>query len=332
LPGAEVCIEGSPLTITAPDGEDKLCLLAQQGFTRLSFGVQSFDDAVLKYAGRGYRRDVAIHASQVANSVFDNWNLDLIQGLYKGSPMEVWQNLQVLSELKPPHLTWYHGRFANRPQGDWLSSEERGAGFEDETETLLGRMLIWQQMAALGYGRCDGNRFVRARRFADPFKKVRVSASSDLVGVGVSSYSHVGSVQGEDGCRGYVFRNDASIRTYVDRVLSDDVPIVAGRIIDDDELLAKSYATGLRTGRVADAALCAIAARRPRLSTLYRTQTDRLAALGVLDPYADDEGRGGLRLSELGRLFEDETLALFFSPSVRRALTGTRIKAVAEVV
>ena len=330
LPGAEVCIEGSPLTITAPDGEDKLRRLAAQGFTRLSFGVQSFDDTVLKYAGRGYRREVAVRAAELAAAVFDNWNLDLIQGLYKGSPAETWQNLQVLSDLRPAHLTWYHGRFANRPQGEWYQSEDRRAGFEDEADTLLGRMLIWQGMAALGYHRCDGNRFVRASHYADPFKKVRTSASRDLLGVGVSSYSHVGAAPGADGCRGYVFRNDASIRTYVDRVSSGSAPIVTGRVIDDEELLAMSYATGLRAGRVEDAALRAIAARLPRLSAQYRAQADRLAALGVLESYSDDEGREGLRLTELGRLFEDETQALFFSPSVRRALACAHVEVSAE--
>lgn len=320
LPGAEVCIEGSPLTITAPDGKDKLRLLAANGFTRLSFGAQSFDDAVLKFAGRGHRREVAIHAAEIAAQVFDNWNIDLIQGLYKGSPAEVWENLQVLAELRPAHLTWYHGRFAGRPQGDWYQSEDRHAGFESETETLLGRMLIWQGMAAMGYHRCDGNRFVRASHYTDPFKKVRTSPSRDLLGIGVSSYSHVGTLPAAGGRGGYVFRNDTGIRTYVERMASGGAPIVAGRIIDDAELLAASYATGLRGRRIEDAALRAIAARTPRLSAQYRAQADRLVACGVLEPCTDGDGCDGLRLTELGRLFEDETLALFFSPAVRRAL------------
>ena len=99
-PGAEVCIEGSPLTITAPGGEDKLRFLKEQGFTRLSVGVQSFDDAVLKYAARGYKREVPIRASRIAAQVFDNWNLDLIQGLYKGSPSETWETAGI-AEIRP---------------------------------------------------------------------------------------------------------------------------------------------------------------------------------------------------------------------------------------
>jgi oxygen-independent coproporphyrinogen III oxidase len=73
LAGAEFCIEGSPLTVTAPDGEDKLRSLKEQGITRLSFGVQSFDDEVLKYAARGYKRNIPIRACAIASGIFENW-------------------------------------------------------------------------------------------------------------------------------------------------------------------------------------------------------------------------------------------------------------------
>lgn len=324
LSGAEMCIEGSPLTITAPGGGEKLRFLKENGFTRLSFGVQSFDDTVLKYAARGYKSDLPIRAAQIVSGIFDNWNLDLIQGLYKGSPTETWLNLQVIAELRPAHLTWYHGRFADRPQGEWYQSEDRHGSFEDEQATLLGRMLIWQGMAALGYQQTDGNRFVRAHRYTDPFKKVRTSSSRDLLGVGAASYSHFGSKPAAGDCRGYVFRNDTRIRAYADRVLSSGISIATGRVIDDEEFLAMSYATGLRNGRVENSALRAIAVSKPQLSAHYRELVGRLIAIGILTPYEDSEGEDGLRLTELGRLFEDEALALFFSPAVKRALTVRR--------
>jgi coproporphyrinogen III oxidase-like Fe-S oxidoreductase len=320
LSGAEVCIEGSPLTITAPSGEDKLRFLKEQGVTRLSFGIQSFDDTVLKYAARGYKRDLAIRACSIAGQVFENWNLDLIQGLYKGSPSETWHNLISIAETRPAHVTWYHGRFADRPQGHWYKMESKHASFEDEFATLLGRMLIWQEMVMLGYHQTDGNRFVRMRRYADPFKKIRTSASSHLLGIGAASYSHVGTKALGKHCRGYVFRNEPNIRAYVDAVLTGSVPITTGRVIDQEELLATSYATGLRTGRTEDEVMRSIRMETPKLSRHYDSLVDELSAVGALEAYLDDDGEEGLRLSELGKLFEDETLALFFSPAVKRTL------------
>jgi len=320
LPGAEVCIEGSPLTITAPGGEDKLRFLKEQGVTRLSFGVQSFDDAVLKYAARGYKRDLPISASLIANQVFENWNLDLIQGLYKGSPAETWENLKVIAEIRPPHLTWYHGRFAARPQGDWYKIESKHACFEDELATLLGRMLIWQELSALGYHQSDGNRFMLKRQYIDPFKKIRTSASSNLLGVGAASYSHISTKAINEDCRGYVFRNESNIRSYVDCVLAGNIPIASGRIIDEEELLATSYATGLRNGRIEDEDLRSIRRKKTELSLHYEKLVKRLSDIGILEPYTNDDRKTGLRISKLGKLFEDETLALFFSPAVKRTL------------
>lgn len=318
---AEICVEGSPLTITAPDGEDKLRSLKEHGVTRLSFGVQSFDDEVLKYAARGYRRETPIQACAIASRTFENWNIDLIQGLYKGSTAEIWGNLAAIAGILPPHLTWYHGRFADRPQGHWSRTETRQVGFEDELATLVGRMLIWQEMAALGYGQTDGNRFVRARQYTDPFKKIRTSVSSNLLGVGAGAYSHVGARGVRENGFGLVFRNESNIRTYVDAALQGVAPVRTGRTVDEDEILATSYATGLRTGRVEDDYLRTLRAAHPRLSTYYDALVEKLKANGALEAYVCGDGAAGLRLSRLGRLFEDETLSLFFSPAVKGALS-----------
>jgi coproporphyrinogen III oxidase-like Fe-S oxidoreductase len=321
LPGAEICIEGSPLTITAPDGPDKLWRLKGLGVTRLSFGVQSFDDSVLKYAARGYTHEVPVRAAEIVGAIFDNWNIDLIQGLYRGSPQETWTNLEAIARLRPPHLTWYHARFSDRPQGAWYNSADRHAAFEEEPDLLLGRTLIWQGMTRLGYQRIDGNRFVRERRYIDPFKSIRTSASRNLLGVGAGAYSHIAGPGGDDRW-GMIFRNSADIPTYVARVLKDESPIATARCIDDTELLAASYATGLRGGRVESRDVCEIGLRLPRLAAHYSALVERLRSLGVLEDYVDAYGREGLRLTELGRLFEDETLALFFSPAVQKALVA----------
>jgi hypothetical protein len=52
----------------------------------------------------------------------------------------------------------------------------------------------------------------------------------------------------------------------------------------------------------------------------YQKLETKLRDIGILEPYEDNLGKTGLRISELGKLFEDEVLALFFSPAVRRAL------------
>ncbi|MGY4238283.1 coproporphyrinogen III oxidase-like Fe-S oxidoreductase [Bradyrhizobium sp. USDA 4449] len=118
-----------------------------------------------------------------------------------------------------------------------------------------------------------------------------------------------------------MFRNESNIRTYVDTVLKGGIPVTTGRTVDEEELLAASYATGLRTGRIEDEGLRSMQAARPQLATYYDALVNKLSNAGVLEGYLDDNGRAGLRLSTLGRLFEDEALSVFFSPTVKRALS-----------
>lgn len=317
---AEICVEASPLTITAPGGLEKLQALKAHGVTRLSFGVQSFNDEVLRRAARGYKRETAIRACELAGQVFDNWNLDLIQSLSKGNPEEVWENILALREVRPPHLTWYHGRFANRPQGDWLRNIEKRADFEDEQQTLLGRMLIWEELAAMGYRQIDGNRFVLDERYVDPFKKIRTSVSSNLLGLGASSYSHVDMrphPRWFDVPEGVFFRNTPDINEYVSRMENGDGAVASALALSWSEYLAASYVVGLRTGRI-DSQKHPYA--HPEIVAHYVALEGKFLELGLLE-HCMLGGEPGIRLSRLGQLLEDEVLSMFYSPFVRELLS-----------
>jgi oxygen-independent coproporphyrinogen III oxidase len=300
----EFCIEGSPLTITATDGEEKLRFLRDIGVTRLSFGIQSFNNEVLRLAGRGYKHEVAIRACEIANDIFQNWNLDLIQSLAKGNVDEVWENLQALDNIKPPHLTYYHGRFTDHVgQGKRLLS--RVEDFESEWDTLLGRMMIWQHLAELGYHQTDGNRFVRGEQFIDPFKKSRTSVSNDLLGIGASSYSHTSD---------WFFRNVFGKQEYVKMVESGKYPITTAWEITPEEQLAASYVVGLRTERIEGLT-------SEKEENHYQQLEHRLRALGLTEEFSIANAKG-VRLTQLGQLFEDEVLSLFYSPAVLAALNN----------
>lgn len=323
LPDAPICVEGSPLTVTEKDGLAKLDSLRHMGVTRFSFGVQSFNDGVLKKAARAYTRETAIEACALVRSTFDDWNVDLIQSLVTGTPDEVWDNLEVLRELKPPHITYYHGRFAKgRPQEKWLRDGGHGE-FEGEYETLLGRMLIWQQLAEFGYQQVDGNRFVLSSGFVDPFKKARTSVTSDLLGVGSSAYSHVDMRKLRNDPPGMFFRNVVGSSEYCSRIEEGKSPVGSALALTPEEFLAASYVTGLRTTRV-DSFYDDFARRsNPGVWEHYDILERRFLDLGLIIPRLTHGELGpaiGLELTPLGRLFEDEVLSSFYSPSVTKLL------------
>jgi oxygen-independent coproporphyrinogen-3 oxidase len=101
----EITIEANPGTVD----KEKLRLIKEAGVNRLSFGVQSFNDEMLRKIGRIHTAQEAIDNYYLAREVgFDNVSLDLIFALPDQS-LEDWQNtLLQACELEPKHLSTYN--------------------------------------------------------------------------------------------------------------------------------------------------------------------------------------------------------------------------------
>lgn len=103
-PDAEITMEANPGTFE----KDRFKAFRQAGITRLSIGVQSFDNAHLKALGRVHDRDQALDAVTEAAQVFDTFNLDLMYAL-PGQTLEgLTQDIQTALGFAPPHISIYH--------------------------------------------------------------------------------------------------------------------------------------------------------------------------------------------------------------------------------
>ena len=102
-PGCEITMEANPGTFE----RERFAAFAAAGITRLSVGVQSFDDAALKRLGRVHDAEQARAALTEAARVFATFNLDLMYAL-PGQTLELLQaDLQEALSFNPPHLSIY---------------------------------------------------------------------------------------------------------------------------------------------------------------------------------------------------------------------------------
>lgn len=114
---AEITLEANPGTFE----KDRFRGFREAGVTRLSIGVQSFDDTKLQALGRIHSRDQACAAIEEAKQCFDTFNLDLMYGLPQQSLADLQQDLATALSFEPPHLSLYHltiepnTAFANQP-------------------------------------------------------------------------------------------------------------------------------------------------------------------------------------------------------------------------
>ena len=102
--GAEITIEANPGDLDA----DACRGLLRQGVNRLSIGVQSLDNGLLRLLGRRHTADGAIEAFQTARAAgFDNVNLDLMYGLPNQSLAQWEDTIERLVALSPEHISLY---------------------------------------------------------------------------------------------------------------------------------------------------------------------------------------------------------------------------------
>ena len=103
-PECEITLEANPGTFE----RDRFRAYRLAGVTRLSVGVQSFNDQHLQALGRVHDGAQAIAAVEEAASAFDTFNLDLMYALPGQTPAQLEADLAQAMALAPPHLSIYH--------------------------------------------------------------------------------------------------------------------------------------------------------------------------------------------------------------------------------
>ncbi len=177
-PEAEITMEANPGTFETGRFE----AFAQAGVTRLSVGVQSFDDAMLAAIGRVHDSAQARRALEVAARSFRTFNVDLMYALPGQSVAMLEADLRTVFAFAPPHLSCYHltlepnTLFASRPPA--LPDEDTAARMQE---------LIESATAAAGLQRYEISAYAR------PGQRARHNLNywqfGDYLGIGAGAHS-----------------------------------------------------------------------------------------------------------------------------------------------
>jgi putative oxygen-independent coproporphyrinogen III oxidase len=103
-PGCEITLEANPGTFE----RDRFRGYRQAGVTRLSIGVQSFNDDKLEAIGRVHDAAQAQAAVEEAKDSFETFNLDLMYALPGQTLAELREDVAQALSFAPPHLSIYH--------------------------------------------------------------------------------------------------------------------------------------------------------------------------------------------------------------------------------
>lgn len=235
--GGEYSVEVDPRTVN----EQRLALLLELGFNRLSFGVQDFDPEVQK----------AVHRIQPAAQVFalvesarkmgfESVNVDLIYGLPKQTPESFDRTLKQVNELRPDRIALYayaHLPERFKPQRRILAAELPVASSKI---AMLSRSM--DALMAAGYVYVGMDHFAlpddalavakRQGRLHRNFQGYSTQPDCDLIGLGVSAIGRMG---------GTYSQNAKTMEEYVDMLDHGQLPIVKGLALSRDDLIRRAW-------------------------------------------------------------------------------------------
>ena len=288
-PGAEITMEANPGTAEA----SRFRAYRDSGVNRLSLGVQSFSDVFLGRLGRIHSARQAFAAIEMAQSVFDRVNLDLMYALPGQDLAACEADLRAAIACRPEHLSVYHLTvepqtvFAKYPPR--LPDEDLAAEMQSSIEMLL---------ASAGYGQYE------VSAYAQPGGQCRHNRNywefGDYLGIGAGAH---GKLSFADRivrqCR---YRDPASYMTHAAR----------GRAISHTEEVA-------RAALPFEFMLNALRLREGVPDVLFEARTG-MSIAAIQAPLHAATGRGLLditpgllKASELGWRFLNELVALFLT-------------------
>ncbi len=262
----------------------KAALLRRLGINRISLGIQSWDDDLLKLLGREHNAKQGEESFQIFHDAgFSNINVDLMFGL-PGQTMRQWQStLERTVSLRPEHISSYcltyeedTEFFLRHARGEFRQDSDTDAEFFEMTMSIL---------EAAGYEHYEISNYARPG-FRSAHNRAYWSGS-DYLGIGPSAFSTIGMTR---------WQNIPDFRRYAEAVLAGDSAIGSVEHLTPEMKCAEEIALSLRTGDGAPA---------PLLES-FPNETREFVRLGLLQ-----RARGNFVLTRAGKALADSVAEAF---------------------
>ena len=235
----EVTFECEPGTLSL----EKVQTLKEIGITRVSLGVENFQDSILEANGRAHLSEEIFRAYGWLQQVgFPQINIDLIAGMI-GETDENWHAcVDRAIEMHPDNITIYQMEL---PWNTVISKEMLEQGIDAPvadwpTKRRWANEAINKFLAA-GYQLSSGNELVQNLDTDRFVYRDNLFRGSDIVAVGVSSFGHF---------QGVHYQNDAEIESYMSTVQAGELPIKRALRPTAHQQLIRQWILQMKEGRV----------------------------------------------------------------------------------
>lgn len=236
----EVTFEAEPGTLT----NHKLQAIRELGVTRLSLGVENFDDHILEINGRAHRSKEIARAYDFSRELeFPQINIDLIAGMVEETGTNWRLCVQKAIDLTPDSVTIYQMEV---PYNTTIYKEMKAAG------KLAAPVADWEtkrewvdyafgELEKAGYQVASAYTAVKNKATTRFVYRDRLWAGADLLALGVASFGHIGGTH---------YQNHHDFDPYLARLQNGELPVYRALTPTGDERLIREFVLQLKLGQV----------------------------------------------------------------------------------
>lgn len=225
---AEITVEANPGTVD----ENYLRNLRELGFNRLSLGVQSFNDELLKILGRIHDSKTALETIQTAKKFFDNVSIDLMYGLPSQKLSDVQKSVEIAVAQDIRHISIYGleieegTNFEKLYAAGKLNLPDDGAMYDYIVEALPGA----------GFRRYEISNF--AKKNFESRHNLGYWTGKKYLGYGAGAHSYDGKTRTSNIC---------DVATYIKKIRNGESVSLLEEIVSQKAAMEEFCFLGLRT-------------------------------------------------------------------------------------
>jgi oxygen-independent coproporphyrinogen III oxidase len=295
----EITFECEPGTLS----RNKLAAIRGFGVTRLSLGVENFDDRILELNGRAHRSP-EIHAvfEQARRLAFPQINIDLIAGMVGETDANWRANIEKTLALSPDSVTIYQMElpYNTTISGNLLKgSGDVGGSLADWAQKRRWVAEAFEALEGAGYHIGSAYTAVKDPATATFMYRDRLWEGADLVGLGVASFGHVNGVH---------LQNLDTWEKYAAAINAGELPLGRAYGPSHDERFIREFILQLKRGAIRPAYFHDKYGANPL--ERFGAELESLRSAGFLNELSSER----VALTREGLLRVDSLLHRFFLP------------------
>jgi oxygen-independent coproporphyrinogen-3 oxidase len=298
----EVTFECEPGTLT----DHKLKAIRDLGVTRLSLGVENFDDHILEINGRAHHSKEIARAYAYAREVgFPQINIDLIAGMVEETDANWRECVRKTLELSPDSVTVYEMEIPyNTTIYKQMKAEGKLVAPVADWETKRGWVnYAFHEFEKAGYTVASAYTAVKDPARTKFVYRDRLWAGADLLSIGVASFGHIGGTH---------YQNQHDFEPYLASLKEGKLPIRRALTPSEEERVLREFILQLKLGHVSREYF--MKKFGVELTTRFAEGIQRLKDWGFMSVEGNQ-----ILLNREGLLQVDRLLQEFFLPQHRNA-------------